>query len=484
MADLSSTLQQFIPHGFCLSWEPRLVALHLISDGVTALAYATIPFMLIKLVRARSDLQFSWMFVLFGAFILACGATHAMSIWTLWHPDYLAAGLVKALTALVSVGTAAVLWPLIPRAIALPGPAQWEAVHQDLRRQINDREAAEQEVRRLNAELEVRVAARTAELQEAHDRLSALHAELEQRVRDRTQELEQAQAALVATARQAGMAEVATNVLHNVGNVLNSVNVSVGLMGQQLRQSRLGGLGRTVGLLAEHRADLGAFMGQDPRGQMLPDYLARLDTTLQDEQRALQHELEGVAKSLDHLKDVVATQQTYAGHRQMLAPVRVDELVQDALRMNAGALSRHQVRVELALQELPPRLLDRHRVLQILVNLISNAKQAMDAKEAGGHTLKLSAHQDEEGTLHLAVQDQGDGIAPENLTRIFHHGFTTRAQGHGFGLHSCVLAAREMGGELRVHSDGPGHGATFTLVLPRVAPPADPSGATPSPSAA
>ncbi len=130
---LDATLIQFIPHGYCLSWNPRLLALHIGADAIIALSYASIPVMLMKLVRERRDLQFSWAFVLFGAFILACGATHALSVWTVWHPDYLVAGLVKVLTALVSVGTAVVLWPLIPKAIALPGPAQWEAVHAELR---------------------------------------------------------------------------------------------------------------------------------------------------------------------------------------------------------------------------------------------------------------------------------------------------------------------------------------------------------------
>jgi diguanylate cyclase (GGDEF)-like protein/PAS domain S-box-containing protein len=139
---LDATLTQFIPHGYCLSWNPRLLALHIGSDAIIALSYASIPVMLLKLVRERHDLQFSWAFVLFGAFILACGATHALSVWTVWYPDYVLAGVLKALTALVSVGTAVVLWPLIPKAVALPGPAQWEAVHADLR-QANDQLQAE-----------------------------------------------------------------------------------------------------------------------------------------------------------------------------------------------------------------------------------------------------------------------------------------------------------------------------------------------------
>jgi len=467
MSFWNGSLATMMPHGFCLSWEPRLMGLHIVSDTLTVLSYATIPVTLMVLVRRRKDLQFSWMFVLFGLFILACGATHAMALWTLWFPDYLAAGLVKAVTAAASVATAVSLVPLVPKAVALPGPAQWEAIHRDLRDQVSERERAEHEVRRLNAELEQRVTLRTAELQEANDRLSALHAELEQRVEQRTAELRQAQAELVASARAAGMAEIATNVLHNVGNVLNSVNVSAAMICQQLRQSKLPGLARTADLFAQHEDDLGRFMTEDPKGRLLPGYLGKLAQALTAEQAAVLGEMEQMGKSIDHLKDIVATQQSYAGGNSMVGPTDIAALVQDALRMNAGALSRHQVVVELDLPPLPPLSVDRHRVLQILINLIGNAKQAMDAEGAFGHHMRLQARLDDaHQTLELSVQDEGDGIRPEHFERIFAHGFTTRARGHGFGLHSCIVAAREMGGDLRAHSAGPGTGATFTLVLP------------------
>jgi diguanylate cyclase (GGDEF)-like protein/PAS domain S-box-containing protein len=154
MSTWSAVTAHLIPHGYCLSWQPGLMAMHLGADAVTAAAYATIPILLIQLVRRRKDLQFSWVFVLFGVFILACGATHLMSMWTLWHPDYLAAGLVKMLTAIVSVGTAAALYWLLPKAIALPGPAQWAAVHENLRQQVAERSKAEHELTRANAQLQ------------------------------------------------------------------------------------------------------------------------------------------------------------------------------------------------------------------------------------------------------------------------------------------------------------------------------------------
>lgn len=132
----------------------------------------------------------------------------------------------------------------------------------------------------------------------------------------------------------------------------------------------------------------------------------------------------------------------------------------------AGALQRHQVRVLKEFSEVPPLLLDKHRLLLILVNLISNAKQALSAQDNHAHALTLSVRLLDECNLRICVQDDGEGIAAENLTRIFAHGFTTRKDGHGFGLHSCALAAMEMEGSLTAHSEGPGHGAVFVLKLP------------------
>ncbi|HWH81985.1 MAG TPA: PAS domain S-box protein [Burkholderiaceae bacterium] len=340
----------------------------------------------------------------------------------------------------------------------LPVEVSWRAIMSDdgwnivgIARDIRARLAAEQTIQRHAMQQQ------------------SLNEQLEERVRERTRELQEAQAELLSAAHLAGMAEIATNVLHNVGNVLNSVNVSAGIVSERLRSSKLKGLVRAVHMMDEHAGDLGGFLTLDAKGKLLPGYLRELAPALQAEQAAMAEELATLGKSIDHIKEVVATQQSYAGAARMLESVRLDELLDDALRMNDGGLTRHKVDVVRQLAELPAMQLDRNRVLQILVNLISNAKEALSDVVDRNPCITLGAALADAAdgrVLRVTVADNGVGIAPENLIRIFAHGFTTRKNGHGFGLHSCVLAAQEMGGNLKVHSDGCGQGATLTLEIP------------------
>jgi NO-binding membrane sensor protein with MHYT domain len=284
-----------------------------------------------------------------------------------------------------------------------------------------------------------------------------------------TLELKEAQGELLTTARQAGMAEVANNVLHNVGNVLNSVNVSAGLIGDRLRDSKIQGLAKAVQLMNEHAANLGDFFTCDEKGKILPGYLNKLVATLAAEKQSIAQELESLAKSIDHIKDIVATQQRYSGSTSVAEPVQINDLMEDALRMNTASIARHRITVLKDFVDVPLLLLDRHLVLQILINLIGNAKLAMNAVPDRSHQITLRVRIDEpieKPRLTIRVEDDGEGIAPENMTRLFAHGFTTRKNGHGFGLHSCALAAKEMLGNVTAYSDGLGKGAAFTLDLP------------------
>ncbi|SEI48579.1 Signal transduction histidine kinase [Pseudomonas sp. NFACC07-1] len=276
----------------------------------------------------------------------------------------------------------------------------------------------------------------------------------------------QVQTELNAKSRQAGMAEIATTVLHNVGNVLNSVNVSAELVSSQMRTSKAQGLGKVAQLLSEHVHDLSDFLTRDHKGKMLPDYLLRLAKVVTEEQQGIIEELGQLTKGIDHIKTIVAAQQSYAVAVSIVETVPVAELIDDALRMSAGLLARQEVTMVKNIADLPLLALDRHRVLLILVNLIGNAKQALDGVIDRSPCVTFSVSLVDDSVLRITVADNGNGIAPEHLKRIFTHGFTTRKDGHGFGLHSCALAAQEMGGSLTVHSDGVGQGATFTLDIP------------------
>jgi C4-dicarboxylate-specific signal transduction histidine kinase len=282
-------------------------------------------------------------------------------------------------------------------------------------------------------------------------------------------ELAEAQARLIEASRAAGMAEIATGVLHNVGNVLNSVNVSTTLVADRLRASRMNKLTRVAELLREHSSDLAHFLAQDPKGRILPEYVADLANHLAGEHETVRLEVESLARNIEHIKEIVAMQQNYARVSGLLETLAPAELVEDALRINAAALARHSVRIVREFDSVPPVQVDRHKVLQILVNLLSNAKYALGETPPGSRELRLGIHPVDGRHVRITVWDNGAGIAPENLTRVFQHGFTTRKNGHGFGLHSGANAARELGGSLTAQSEGLGQGATFVLELPAVA---------------
>jgi PAS domain S-box-containing protein len=277
--------------------------------------------------------------------------------------------------------------------------------------------------------------------------------------------LEQMHRELREASRQAGMAEVAVSVLHNVGNVLNSVNISSACVTEGLRKSKAPSLGRVVALLREHEADLGAFFTGDSRSRLIPGFLAELDEVLAGEHAAALKELRNLQASIDHIKEIVATQQAHARLSGATEQVCLEDLVEDTLRLNADVFARHEIEVVRDFAPVPPVSVDKHKVLQIMVNLVRNAKHACTAVNRPDRRLALRISNGS-GMVRVAVSDNGIGIPPENLTRVFTHGFTTKKNGHGFGLHSGALAAREMGGTLRVESAGPGCGATFTLELP------------------
>jgi signal transduction histidine kinase len=263
--------------------------------------------------------------------------------------------------------------------------------------------------------------------------------------------------------RHAGMAEVATGVLHSVGNLLNSLGVSTTTVLSRLRESRASNVQRVAKLMTENASQIGRFMETDPRGLEIPPYLSQLGERLGAENRALHAEMQIIATHVEHIGKIVAAQQTHARRGGVTEEVDIAELVDNAIALNfAGA---PDVTVHREFQNFPQLTLDRHRLIQILGNLLGNARHALRDLPHGSRALTVRIRSVAE-SLIIDVEDNGVGIAADVLPRLFTFGFTTKKDGHGFGLHASANLAKELGGEISVHSDGPGHGARFTLLLP------------------
>jgi PAS domain S-box-containing protein len=280
--------------------------------------------------------------------------------------------------------------------------------------------------------------------------------------------LRTSQEKLIETSRQVGMAEVATGVLHNMGNALNSINVSTTLIANKVRTSKVNGLVKVVALMEANAGDVGKFITNDPKGQQLPKYLAILAERLMQEQAELGDEVNRLGKTLEHVNAILAMQQNFAKGSSLAEEVDLIELVEDALRVCTSSLERHKVQVDRHfVPGLPKVMVPKHQVLQILINLIGNAKNACDNANSDVKRLTLRVGLRHDGRfMRVEVVDNGVGIPKENLTRIFNHGFTTRQDGHGFGLHSGAVIAKQLGGSLTALSEGLGKGASFVLELP------------------
>lgn len=280
-------------------------------------------------------------------------------------------------------------------------------------------------------------------------------------------QLARSRAALVETARAAGMSEIATGVLHNVGNALNSVNTSAALIAERTRSSAPEDLRSALAAVRESAGDLATFLARDPRAPHLLPLLVALADQIHEERAGLEAEVRSLTEGVDHIQSLIQAQQGAAGRAGVLETVDLREPIEAALGMTApGGRPDEHIEIVREYEAIPPGPIDRHRLMEILVNLVQNARQAIQAANPASPRLSLRLSRQGRGRARIEVADNGVGIAPENLARIFTHGFTTRKGGHGFGLHASANAATEMGGVLRVRSDGAGRGATFVLELP------------------
>ncbi|MFY0584190.1 sensor histidine kinase [Cystobacter fuscus] len=207
---------------------------------------------------------------------------------------------------------------------------------------------------------------------------------------------------------------------------------------------------------------------KDAAGRGLPAYLSRLAAAMQQDLEFTRGEVGSMVASVEYLNEVVRTQQAYVGVSEAPEWIHLEELLDDALRMNTPVLEPLRVRIIKDYQTLPALLLQRSKVVQILTHLISNAASALSESEQEEKWLRLKLEKSGEQLLRISVEDNGEGIAPENLEKIFRAGFTTKEEGHGFGLHGSILTAKALGGSILARSEGRGRGAVFILELPLV----------------
>jgi signal transduction histidine kinase len=299
-------------------------------------------------------------------------------------------------------------------------------------------------------------------------RTALLQREIEERKRVELK-MERTHQELLTTSRLAGMAEVATYVLHNVGNVLNSVNLLGSAIAGDIHDSQVGAVRKLAELLESKDRDLGRFLTEDPRGQKIPGYLKRLGAHLAQEQSELKRKIEFLIENIQHIKEIVATQHAYAKVSGVCEIAALEDIAEDALRMQGEILAHHNIKLSRDYVRTPALLVDRNKVLQILFNLLQNAKHACEKSDVPEKRIMVRIRTRDDRFVAVCVEDNGMGIAAENLPRIFAQGFSTRQDGHGLGLHSSVLMAEDMGGSLTAFSAGLGRGAAFTLELPLTA---------------
>jgi predicted ATPase/GAF domain-containing protein/tRNA A-37 threonylcarbamoyl transferase component Bud32 len=289
---------------------------------------------------------------------------------------------------------------------------------------------------------------------------------LEDMVNKRTKQLKITQKKLLDSAHSSGMAEIATGVLHNIGNILNSVNISSQVILETVETSKIDGLLKANQMLNDNLENVNDFINNDPKGKKLLPYYISVGDMIKKEHKKLSHEVKGLSGKISLMKDVIATQQGYAKTEFFDEQINLINIVEDALSLQLQSLIRHGVTVSKNYNEVPDIFVQKSKLINVLMNLIKNAKEAVDNNAEGNKIITIEINQSDSNTVNIKMSDNGVGIPKENLNKIFTHGFTTKKSGHGFGLHTCANSMTEMGGKLSVKSDEPGKGATFKLTFP------------------
>jgi len=279
-------------------------------------------------------------------------------------------------------------------------------------------------------------------------------------------ELRETQKTLVEVAHRAGMAEIATGVLHNVGNVLNSVKVSSQFLKERVENSKVKGLEKAVNLFKEHKHDLGSYITSDKRGKMLPEFLIKLVEALKEEQDIYSEELINLNTGISHVEEIIAVQQDYAGVSGITEMILLTKMMDDVVKMYHDSFSVHKIKVHKNYSKVAPILIEKGKLMQVFVNILKNAEESLIIKSKEYKVITINILEDKE-SQKVEVIDNGYGINEEDLGSIFLYGFSTKKHSKGFGLHTSALTVAEFNGKIFANSDGKDKGAKFTIIIPK-----------------
>jgi len=306
-------------------------------------------------------------------------------------------------------------------------------------RDVTERERAQEELRKANENLELKVQLRTEELNDLNSKIGEI-------------------------ARSAGMAEVASGVLHNVGNVLNSVNVSTSLLRSQVNNSKINNLEKLVGMIKDHEDDLCDYLKNDEKGKYVIPFLSGLSDKLIQDKNNQMLELDSLSDNIEHIKNIVTMQQSHTGGMGVIENIKASMIMDDAISINLASMGEHGIEIIRVYDEDPEISVDKHKLMQVLVNLVSNAGHALASKEED-KVITIGIQKNKDSVLFY-VEDNGIGIDESDIARVFEFGFKKRKGGHGYGLHHSAIMAKELGGKIQLMSDGLGKGARFELSIP------------------